>query len=46
MLLTCGLEISSAKTLLNWLRKWAMAMWEVAKGKISVLFFTGWYRNS
>ena len=37
---------SSAKTSLNWLQKWAMAMWEVAKGKISVLLFTSWYRKS
>ena len=37
MLVERGIEISSAKTILNWLHKWAMAMWEVANGKISVL---------
>ena len=34
MLLKCGIEISIAKTSSNWLRKLAMAMWEVANGKI------------
>ena len=46
MLLKCGIEVSSAKTELNWLQKCAMAMWEVAQDKISVLLFTSWYRKS
>ena len=37
MLLKCGIEIRSATT---WLRNWAMAMWEVANGKILDLLFT------
>ena len=40
MLLKRGIEISSAKTKLNFLRKCAML--EVANGKISVVSFTGW----
>ena len=46
MLLKCGMEISSAKTKLNWLHKLALAMWEVANGKISVHVFTSLYRKS
>ena len=38
------IEISVQKQL-NWLHKWALAMWEVANGKISVLLFTSWYRK-
>ena len=38
MLLKRGVEIRSAKTRLNWLNKWAMAMLEVANGKISVIY--------
>ena len=29
MLLKRGIEIGGAKTSLNWLHKWAMAMWKV-----------------
>ena len=43
MLLKCSIEISCAKTSSKWLRKWAMATWEVANGKISFLLFTSWY---
>ena len=46
MLLKRGIEITSAKTCLNWLHIWAMAMWEVGNGKISVLLFTSWYHKS
>ena len=46
MLLKYNIEISGAETSSNWLRKWAMAMWKVANGKISVLLFTRWYRKS
>ena len=45
MLLQCGIEISGAKASLNWLRKWAMVMWEVANCKILVLLFTSRYRE-
>ena len=45
MLLKCGIEISGAKTSLNWLHKSTMAMWEVANGKVSVLLFTSWCRK-
>ena len=28
------------------MHKWAMAMWEVAYGKIAKILFTRWYRKS
>ena len=39
MLLKCGIEISSAKTWLNWLYKREMAMWKMANCNISILLF-------
>ena len=36
MLLKRGIKIRSAKTRLNWLRKWAM--WAVTEGKISAFY--------
>ena len=46
MLLKRSIEISSSKTSLNWMHKWAMAMWEVANAKISVILFTSFYGKS
>ena len=46
MLSKRGIEISSAKLWLNQLHKWAMAGWDVANGKTSVILFTSWYRKS
>ena len=45
MLLKRGIEISVEKISLNWLHEWAMAMWEVASGKISIILLISWYRK-